>query len=136
MTQEQEHLILALRRLRPFGLILTSISHKVKRNCGKGRPPKKVLVRTLNRIYAKLPRPRKWHEVANEVVSAKSHGELRKTTYAAMARSIKWKVDQIASIKKKPTIATIEGWLKTHKSVNPSILDFRRIRQKSHTFSG
>ncbi len=138
MSQWQKNLVLALRRQTPnlFGLPITTIAPRAKRNCGKGRLPRKIRIRTLNRIYAQLPRPKAWHRVANEVLSAKSHGELKKITYAAMARTIKWKVDQIASIKKKPTIATIESWLKTHKSVNPSILDFRRLRQKSRTFSG
>jgi hypothetical protein len=144
MTYEMAASIAALRgadyrvadTLGVFGLPQYVVIKRTKRRIGKGSLPNRVLIKSLNTYYASLPRAKEWHKVANGVVSGMSQGMLAKSTYAVMARSIKWKVDQTKSIKKKPTIATIENWLKTYKSVDSSVLNFRNIRQKSRVFSG
>lgn len=137
MNLEQSCLIAALRGTnyrvvdshRVFGLPHYFVMKMDKQPIGKGLLPKKVLIRTLNKKYARLSRPRKWHEVANDVVSNMSEGMLARSTYASLARNIKLSVDSDKKIKKKPKISSIEYWLKTFPLVNDQILNFRRIKR-------
>ena len=136
MNLEQACLIAALRgpnyrvvdSHRAFGLPHYFVMKVNTQPIGKGLLPKKVLVRTLNKQYARLPRPRKWYEVANKVVKNMSEGMLARSTYASLARNIKLSVDSEKTIKKKPEISSIEYWLKTYPLVNDQILNFRRIK--------
>ncbi len=133
MNLEQASLVAALRganyrvvnSYRMFGLPNYFVIKVDKRPIGKGLLPKRVLIRALNTQYARLPRPREWHGIANQVVANMSEGMLSRSTYASLARNIKLAVDSKKTIKKKPTLSTIEGWLKTHPSVNNQILNFR-----------
>lgn len=144
MTLEQAFLIASLRgaeyqaldSLGIFGMPRYRVDRVVRQNIGKGRLPKRVLVRSLNGINARLPRTRQWHIVANQVVANMSPGMLNRSTYESLARNIKLNIDAKNQIKKKPALATILHWLKTHPSANEAILDFRLNKRAIPGFTG
>ena len=137
MNLEQASLIKALRggehkvidTLGLFGMPRYRVDRVINQRVGKGRLPKRVLITTLNTMNARLPRTKEWHRVANRVVANMSQGMLARSTYETLARNIKFTVDTKKTIKKKPTLSTIEGWLKTHPLVNDQILNFRRSKK-------
>jgi len=113
-----------------------SVEKIVRRDIGKGRLPKRALIRSLNTINARLPRTKEWHRIANTVVANMSLGMLARSTYASLARNIKLTVDTSKKAKKKPAQATIEHWLKTHNSVSDQILYFRNLKRELVKKSG
>jgi hypothetical protein len=113
-----------------------SVEKIVKRDVGRGRLPRRVLIRSLNAMNARLPRTKEWHRIANTVVANMSLGMLARCTYASLARNIKSNVDASKKVKKKPVQDTIEHGLKTHDSVNDQILYFRDLKRDLSKKSG
>ena len=107
------------------------VNIKVKPGGGKGKLPKKVLIKTLNTLAAKNPRPKTWHDAANRYVSYLSDDELLRHKYDTLARDIKDTIDANTKVIKKPTLLSIKDWLKTGLSVDVSVEKFRKMRAKA-----
>jgi hypothetical protein len=112
-----------------------SVDRIVKSNVGKGRLPKRCLIRTLNSINSKLPRGSKkqWHVIANEVVEGMPLGQIKRATYTQIARGIEYVLqskNNANEFRNVPKLATIENWLKANKRVGPGILALRIYRAK------
>jgi hypothetical protein len=107
------------------------VNIKLKPNGGKGRLPKKVLVKTLNALAARNPRPKTWHDAANRYVSYLSDDELVRHKYDTLARDIKDTIDANTKVIKKPTLSSIKDWLKTGLSADVSVEKFRKMRAKA-----
>lgn len=107
------------------------VNIKVKPGGGKGKLPKKVLIKTLNTLAAKNPRPKPWHGAANRYVSYLGEDDLMRHKYDTLARDIKDTIDVNTKVVRKPTLSSIKDWLKTGLSVDVSIEKFRKMRAKA-----
>jgi hypothetical protein len=116
-----------------FGLPRFIVVRIVKKKVGKGRLPKRVLIKTLNTIYARRPRlntQKQWHLIANNLFKNMSDGCLKMTSYGSMAKRIFEVVESNPKVINKPTKATILKWLKTNNRVDAQIVKFRSMRSK------
>ena len=109
-----------------------SVEKIVKRDIGKGHPPRRALPKALGSIYGKLPRPKtkkRWHIEATKIVGNMSSGEMRLSSYADVARRITHTLKANQSIAFMPKAETILNWLKTNERVDDSIKNFRELKR-------
>jgi len=111
-----------------------SVVKIVKRDIGKGQPPRRALPRALGAIYGRRPRlktTKQWHIEATKVVANMSRGELRLSSYADLERRITHTLKTKQSIKFMPESETILTWLKTNQRVDDSIKYFRDLKRRT-----
>jgi hypothetical protein len=110
-----------------------SVEKIVKRDIGKGHPPRRALPRALGSMYGRRPRlktMKQWHIEATKVVANMSSGELRLSSYADVERRITHALKTNKAIEFIPESDTILTWLKTNKRVDDSIKYFRDLKRR------